>query len=142
MNWPSSRRRPAGARSGFSRRWDTLIVTEGRAGSFICHKGREIRIPVAPPLAVAEPTGVGDAYRGAFFAAHSAGLAVDVCGRVGALCATYVLEQVGTTNHRFTRQEFAQRYRQAFGEDLPLDCDLFEKDEKAQGLSSMVEEVG
>ena len=121
---------------------DTLIVTEGRAGSFICHKGQEIRIPVAPPLTVAEPTGVGDAYRGAFFAAHSAGLAVDVCGRVGALCATYVLEQVGTTNHRFTRQEFAQRYRHAFGEDLPLDCDLFEKDDQAQGLSSMVGEVG
>ncbi len=99
---------------------DTLIVTEGRAGSFICRDGEEIRIPAMPPQQVAEPTGVGDAYRGAFFAAHSAGLAVDVCGRVGALCATYALEQVGTTNHRFTPQEFALRYEQAFGEKL--DC--------------------
>lgn len=98
---------------------DTLIVTEGRAGSYICRNGEEFKVPVAPPQQrVAEPTGVGDAYRGAFFAAHSLGLPVDVCGRVGALCATYVLEQVGTTNHRFTPQEFVRRYEQAFGEEL------------------------
>ena len=96
----------------------TLIVTEGRAGSFICQNGEEFHIPIAPPQKVSEPTGVGDGYRGAFFAAHSIGLPVDVCGRVGALCATYVLEQVGTTNHRFSPQEFTQRYEQAFGEKL------------------------
>ena len=38
--------------------------------------------------------------------------------RVGAMCATYALEQVGTTNHSFTPQEFALRYQQAFGEEL------------------------
>lgn len=98
---------------------DTLIVTEGRAGSYICHHGEEFKVPVAPPRQrVAEPTGVGDAYRGAFFAAHSLGLPVDVCGRVGALCATYVLEQVGTTNHRFTLPEFVQRYEDSFDEAL------------------------
>ena len=96
----------------------TLIVTEGRAGSLIYHKGEVFRIPVAPPQRVAEPTGVGDAYRGAFFAAHSAGMPVDVCGRAGAMCATYVLEQFGTTNHSFTPQEFARRYEEAFGEEL------------------------
>ena len=96
----------------------TLIVTEGRAGSRIYHLGEEFHIPVAPPQKVAEPTGVGDAYRGAFFAAHAAGMPVDVCGRAGAMCATYVLEQFGTTNHSFTLQEFAQRYKQAFGEQL------------------------
>ncbi len=96
----------------------TLIVTEGRAGSFICQSGEEFHIPIAPPQKVSEPTGVGDGYRGAFFAAHSIGLPVDVCGRVGALCATYVLEQVGTTNHRFSPQEFTRRYEQAFGEKL------------------------
>ena len=98
---------------------DTLIVTEGRAGSYICHHGEEFKVPVAPPqLRVAEPTGVGDAYRGAFFAAYGLGLPVDVCGRVGALCATYVLEQVGTTNHRFTLPEFVQRYEDSFDEAL------------------------
>ena len=96
----------------------TLIVTEGRAGSLICHQGQEFNIPIAPPHRVAEPTGAGDAYRGAYFAAHSAGMPVDVCGRVGSLCATYVLEQFGTTNHSFSLEEFSQRYEQAFGEEL------------------------
>lgn len=97
---------------------DILIVTEGRAGSAIFQNGEEFRIPVAPPQRVVEPTGVGDGYRGAFFAAYSAGLPLEVCGRAGALCATYVLEQEGTTNHHFTRQEFALRYKEAFGEVL------------------------
>lgn len=96
----------------------TLVVTEGRAGSRIYHEGQEYHIPIAPPRKVAEPTGAGDAYRGAYFAAYSAGMPVDVCGRVGALCATYVLEQFGTTNHRFTQEEFALRYEEAFGERL------------------------
>ncbi|MCY3897769.1 MAG: carbohydrate kinase family protein [Caldilineaceae bacterium] len=96
----------------------TLIVTEGRAGSLIYHQGQEVHIPIAPPQKVAEPTGAGDAYRGAYFAAHSAGLPIDVCGRVGSLCATYVLEQFGTTNHNFTKQAFAHRYRETFGEKL------------------------
>lgn len=98
----------------------TLVVTEGEAGSAIYQNGETVRIPSAPPRHIAEPTGAGDAYRGAFFAAHAAGLPLETCGRVGALCATYVLEQVGTTNHRFTPQEFTERYREAFGEELAL----------------------
>lgn len=99
---------------------DTLIVTKGKAGSVIYQGNKEIRIPAVPPQQLAEPTGVGDAYRGAFFAGYQAGLALDVCGKVGTLCATYVLEQVGTTNHRFTVEEFSRRYEQVFGEGVVL----------------------
>ncbi|MCL4831726.1 MAG: carbohydrate kinase family protein [Caldilineaceae bacterium] len=99
---------------------DTLIVTEGEKGSVIYRGASETRIPIAPPSHVAEPTGAGDAYRGGFFAALSAGLPVEVCGRVGALCSTYVLEQVGTSNHRFTLGEFAERYEAAFGPEPML----------------------
>jgi len=53
----------------------TLIVTEGEKGSVIYQGANETRIPIAPPSRVAEPTGAGDAYRGGFFAALSAGLA-------------------------------------------------------------------
>lgn len=98
----------------------TLIVTEGEAGSLILRGAEEVSIPSAPPQRVAEPTGAGDAYRGAFFAALSTGLPIEVCGRAGALCAAYVLEQVGTTNHRFTLPEFIQRYEAAFGPEVRL----------------------
>ena len=71
-------------------------------------------------LSGAMSTGAGDAYRGGFFAALSAGLPVEVCGRVGALCSTYVLEQVGTSNHRFSVGEFVERYESAFGAEPAL----------------------
>lgn len=103
---------------------DTLIVTEGEKGSVIYRaengSASETRIPIAPPSFVAEPTGAGDAYRGGFFAALSAGLPLEVCGRVGALCSTYVLEQIGTSNHRFTLAEFVERYENAFGPEPAL----------------------
>jgi adenosine kinase len=75
---------------------------------------------VAAPNEIAEPTGAGDGYRGGFFAAWSAGLPLSVCGRVGALCSTYVLEQIGTSSHRFSLAEFIARYEENFGPEPRL----------------------
>lgn len=101
---------------------DVLIVTEGDKGSVIFNGTDDpIRIPVAAPEKVVEPTGAGDAYRGGFFAARSADLPWAVCGRVGALCSTYVLEHLGTTNHRFSPDEFVQRYTANFGPEPRLE---------------------
>jgi adenosine kinase len=44
-----------------------------------------------------------------------AGLDWDTIGRMGALAATYALEEYGTQNHRYTLQEFVARYREVFG---------------------------
>ncbi len=97
-----------------------LVVTEGERGSVIFHGSQALRVPPAPPERIAEPTGAGDAYRGGFLAAHSAGLPLEVCGRVGSLCGTYVLEHVGTNNHRFTLEEFIQRYQAVYGPEPEL----------------------
>ncbi|MCB9138391.1 MAG: carbohydrate kinase family protein [Caldilineaceae bacterium] len=94
---------------------ETLIVTQGKKGSSIYHNGQEILIPIAPIERIDDPTGAGDAFRGGFFAAWMAGLPWDVAGRVGALCSTYALEQIGTTSHRFTPDEFISRYESYFG---------------------------
>jgi adenosine kinase len=99
---------------------ETLVITEGKAGSVIYQGDGEMRIPVAEPNQIAEPTGAGDGYRAGFFAAWSKGLPLEICGRVGALCSTYVLEQVGTSSHRFTLAEFIQRYEASFGPEPRL----------------------
>ena len=52
-----------------------------------------------------------------------------VTGRLGALAATYVLEQVGTMNHHYTLPEFVARYRATFG-DTPELADLLARTEK------------
>lgn len=99
-----------------------LVVTHGAKGSVIHADGATFEIPVAAPERIVEPTGAGDAYRGGFFAALSADLPLPVAGRVGALCSTYVLEQLGTSNHRFAYGEFADRYRRTFGEEPRLEA--------------------
>ncbi|MCB0112264.1 MAG: hypothetical protein KDE53_40350, partial [Caldilineaceae bacterium] len=70
---------------------------------------------------VADPTGAGDAFRGGFFAAQLAGLSLEVSGRIGALCSSYALENIGTTTHRFTINEFADRYASFFGAEPALE---------------------
>jgi len=93
----------------------TLIVTRGGEGSTIWTNGKRLDIPTVKPLHVADPTGVGDAYRAGIIKGMSLGLPWDVIGRMGSLAATYVLEQPGTQNHSYTWDEFVARYRESFG---------------------------
>ena len=99
---------------------DALVLTLGKKGSVIYTDGVEIPIAIAPPQRIDDPTGAGDAYRGGFFAARSVDLPWEVCGRVGALCSSYALENIGTTTHRFTVAEFINRYEQVFGQEPDL----------------------
>ncbi len=96
---------------------DALVLTLGKRGSAIFVEGDKTEIPVAPLDRVEDPTGAGDAYRGGFFAARLRGLPWSVCGRVGALCSAYTLENMGTTAHRFSPDEFVARYESVFGAD-------------------------
>ena len=93
----------------------TLIVTRGGEGSTIWTDGKRIDIPTVKPLRLADPTGVGDAYRAGIIKGMSLRLPWDVIGRMGSLAATYVLEQPGTQNHSYTWDEFVARYRESFG---------------------------
>jgi adenosine kinase len=93
----------------------STIVTRGAEGSTIYDGGRTYSIPVAPPDHIAEPTGIGDAYRAGVIKGLLRGYPWEVTGRMGALAATYVLEQYGTQNHHYTVEEFAARYRAVFG---------------------------
>jgi adenosine kinase len=47
-----------------------------------------------------------------------AGRAPEVAGRMGALAASYVIEQQGPQTHSYTREGFAARYAAEFGDSL------------------------
>ena len=94
---------------------ETLIVTYGEKGSTITHAGETIKIPVATPRQIGEPTGAGDAYRAGILKGVMHNCAWEFTGRLGALAATYALEEHGTQNHHYTLPEFAERFQQAFG---------------------------
>ena len=100
---------------------DILVVTKGAEGAVIYVNGQEIVVPVAPEERIIDPTGVGDAFRGGFLAAYAHGWDWQLCGQVGSLAAVYVLEQNGTQNHFYTRQEFVERFRKHYEDDGKLD---------------------
>ena len=98
-----------------------LVITDGRHGSVIWSGDDCLEIPIFPEKEVCDPTGVGDALRGGFLRAHAAGLSLDLCGKVGALAATYCLEHVGTQNHSYTISQFVERFRTHYDDEGVLD---------------------
>ena len=97
-------------------RVEILVVTCGEQGARILQKGGEITIPAALPCQIADPTGVGDAFRAGFLTGYGLHLPLAVCGKMGALAATYCIEFSGTQSHSYSVAEFIQRYEQVFGE--------------------------
>jgi len=98
-----------------------MVVTKGEQGATVYSRDAEHHIPVVPPLQISDPTGVGDAFRGGFLTAFSYGLDYLTCGRMGALAATYCLEQHGPQGHSYTPAEFVARFRQHFDDQGMLD---------------------
>ncbi len=102
-----------------------LLVTKAANGAWLVVESGEYLIPSVPPQKIVDPTGAGDAFRAGLMRGMELNLPWDIAGRVGALCATYVLENLGTQAHSFTRAEFVARYRQHFDDEGALDILLY-----------------
>ncbi len=98
-----------------------VVVTRGAKGASIYAEGRVYEIPVAPPKAVVDPTGAGDAFRGGLLKGYMHGLPWDVAGRLGALTATYCLEASGTQGQHYTPAAFRARFCEIFGKEVPCE---------------------
>nr|WP_218880325.1 carbohydrate kinase family protein [Kineosphaera limosa] len=100
----------------------TRVTTRGKDGATITTRGQApIHIDAVPPRTIADPTGVGDAFRSGFLAGLAWGLPHERCGQVGALLATHVLETVGTQEYEGALPGFHERFRAAFGDDAADD---------------------
>jgi adenosine kinase len=97
-----------------------MVVTCGKQGSTVYAEGKVYHIPIVPPECIADPTGVGDAFRGGFLTGYSHGWDWEICGQMGALAATYCLEQEGPQGHSYTPAEFISRFRQHFEDNGQL----------------------
>ena len=98
-----------------------LLLTRAKNGSLIYTNGQVFEIPAVTPRQIVEPTGAGDAFRGGLLRGLQLGLPWEITGRIGALAATYVLENLGTQGHYYTRQEFVDRFRKHFDDQGVLD---------------------
>jgi adenosine kinase len=95
-----------------------LIITRGAEGSVIHANGKVHHIPCARATEVLDPTGCGDAYRAGLIHGILRGLDWETTGRIASLMGAIKIGVQGTQNHTFTKAEFAERYREAFGEPL------------------------
>lgn len=97
------------------------VVTLGEEGSLIYKKGSQVNIPVVTPDRIADPTGVGDAFRGGFLSGYAHGWDLEICAEMGSVAAAYCLEQEGPQGHSFTPSEFVGRFREHFNDQGKLD---------------------
>jgi adenosine kinase len=92
------------------------VTTLGKKGARIESAGQPTVEVATPPEEVkADPTGVGDAFRGGFLAGIAWGLSHERSAQIGSLLATYVIETVGTQEYDLAQQHFLDRFSSAYG---------------------------
>ena len=97
---------------------EALIVTMGGDGSHIYTRSHRYEIPAARTGQLADPTGCGDAYRAGLLFGLMNDMDWETTGRVASLMGAIKIESHGTQNHRFSRDEFEARFKEAFGRAL------------------------
>jgi adenosine kinase len=100
-----------------------VITTLGKSGSVIEGKAvpEAIKVGVAAPKQVADPTGAGDAFRAGFLYGYARDWPLKTSTQLAAVCGTYAIEIMGTQSHTFTLEDVAERYQTSFNESLPDD---------------------
>ena len=94
---------------------DAVVITKGEKGAEIHRRDGVVEVPAVTPHEIADPTGVGDAFRGGFMKGLAAGANYRVCGQLGSLAATFALEHMGGSSHHYTWDQFTARYAAHFG---------------------------
>jgi adenosine kinase len=99
------------------RRVAIRVTTLGKKGARVDRLGHApIEVAVPREERIADPTGVGDAFRAGFLAGLAWGVGLERAAQVGCLLATYVVETIGTQEYRFERDGFLVRFADAYGE--------------------------
>ena len=88
---------------------DTIIVTQGEAGSLVSTRDEVIRIPAVKPKQAVDPTGAGDAYRGGLLSGLVQGKSIKDSAMMGSVCASFCVECYGTQEYKFSKKEFSDR---------------------------------
>jgi len=92
-----------------------LVVTRGAEGSTIHADGKVLEIPSVKPGQILDPTGCGDAYRAGLLYGLANDFDWSTSGRIASLLGALKIASRGGQNHRFSRDEIADRFKEAFG---------------------------
>lgn len=103
-------------RSDLLTKTGSILTTLGEKGVVVCTKDDEVSIPVAKPQRVSDPTGAGDAFRAGLIKGLVSGKSLPESAKMGAVAASFSVECQGTQCHRFTVEDFWDRYRSNYGD--------------------------
>lgn len=92
-----------------------LVVTLGSRGSVVYSGGTPIEVPCVKAPEIVDPTGCGDAFRAGLLYGIAAGMDWETTGRLASLLGSIKIGSRGGQNHKYTRDEIAERYRESFG---------------------------
>lgn len=94
------------------------LTTRGKRGLEITGNDLEtVTVPIAREVRLADPTGVGDAFRAGFLSGLSWELGLERAAQVGSLLATIVIETVGPQDYEVDDKVFLDRLAEAYGDD-------------------------
>lgn len=93
------------------------ITTLGEKGvEIVSRDAPAVHVSALPETTKADPTGVGDAFRGGFLAGRSRGLGLERAAQLGSLVAVLVLETVGPQEWQLDTADATRRLAAAYGE--------------------------
>jgi adenosine kinase len=101
-----------------AKRVKAVVVTLGARGSRVYTGGSTLEIPSVQAREVVDPTGCGDAFRAGLLYGLAAGFDWPTTGKLASLLGAIKIAYRGGQNHRFTRDEIAQRYCDAYGSHI------------------------
>jgi sugar/nucleoside kinase (ribokinase family) len=91
-----------------------VVVTHGADGSRIFDQTGIHKVPAVPPAQLVDPTGAGDAFTTGFLAGWLQGRSPVICGRLGAVVASFALEKVGCQTNLPNWEMLSARYTEHF----------------------------
>ena len=95
-----------------------VVVTRGAEGSLVYTREGCIEVAAARAAQLVDPTGCGDAYRAGLLYGLARGWGWRECARLASVMGAIKIAHRGGQNHKPTRAEIADRYREAYGETL------------------------
>ncbi len=79
---------------------EIAVLTRSAKGSVVVAGAARHEIPAAPVPQVVDTTGAGDLYASGFLYGITYGRPLDVCGRLGSLCAAEIISHIGARPER------------------------------------------
>ncbi len=100
---------------GLLTRTQSIVTTLGDKGALLRTPEGEVQIPVVTADEVLDPTGAGDSFRAGLLKGLIEKKSLEECAKMGAVCASFSVQCQGTQCHRFSEDDFRNRYKLTFG---------------------------